>query len=287
MIRYSQGIKLYGIIYMHRISDVRVGGSARKNFNMFCKLCGEDALPNVVLLTSMWGEVTPERGAARERELATDDLLFKPALDSGANMLRYGDSVESARSIISSIMNNSPRALRIQEQLVDAQTDIADTDAGQHLQQELMEFVRKHRAKLVEVQKEMDEALQAKDMQSKKELERVRAGLEQRVSQAEHDYARLNTEFVEEKRKIDGLVQNAMSLLRQEQRRNADAQDELRRYIRLADSNAESFAADRAFWEQSLRQLEAQRSHEGFTVLGKVLAGVFMIAVPMLTGFIL
>ena len=74
--RYQNGIKLSGIIYMHRISDFRVGGVSRRNLSMFRKLCGDETLRNVALVTNMWSEVTSERGAARERELRTDPLLF-------------------------------------------------------------------------------------------------------------------------------------------------------------------------------------------------------------------
>ena len=36
---------------------------------MFKKLCGKDALQNVVLVTTMWDEVDQETGKARENEL--------------------------------------------------------------------------------------------------------------------------------------------------------------------------------------------------------------------------
>ena len=93
---------------MHRISDFRVGGIARRNFSMFRNLCGDENLKNVVIATNMWGEVTPERGAARERELATDDLLFRPVLSHGAQMVRYENSTASAESILSALRSPHP-----------------------------------------------------------------------------------------------------------------------------------------------------------------------------------
>jgi len=63
---YSDSIKLNGILYFHRISDVRMQGSAKKNLLMFKKLCGEDALRNVILVTSMWDRVSMEDGNKRE-----------------------------------------------------------------------------------------------------------------------------------------------------------------------------------------------------------------------------
>lgn len=46
-------VKLAGIVYLHRINDTRLGGSAMKNLRMFKKLCGDDALSCVVLATTM------------------------------------------------------------------------------------------------------------------------------------------------------------------------------------------------------------------------------------------
>ena len=89
MCRYQSGRKLSGLIYMHRISDFRVGGISRRNLNMFRKLCGDETLRNVALVTNMWSEVTPERGAAREHELRTDPLLFAPVVAAGATLLRH------------------------------------------------------------------------------------------------------------------------------------------------------------------------------------------------------
>jgi len=53
----KRGIRLSGILYLHRISDRRMTGSAKKNLLMFKKLCGNNALVNVTLATTMWGTV--------------------------------------------------------------------------------------------------------------------------------------------------------------------------------------------------------------------------------------
>lgn len=71
---YEQGINLAGIIYLHRITDVRMQGSSLKNLTMFQKLCGEGFYNHVVLATTMWGrlgkdEQDADEGGKREKEL--------------------------------------------------------------------------------------------------------------------------------------------------------------------------------------------------------------------------
>ena len=56
-------------MYIHKISEDRFTGVNGKNFRMFRELCGEKTLKNVILMTNMWGRVTPQQGAAREQQL--------------------------------------------------------------------------------------------------------------------------------------------------------------------------------------------------------------------------
>lgn len=66
---YKNRVLLQGIIYLHRIADVRMQGSAKKNLLMFKKLCGEDALKKVVLATTMWDKVPQRQAEEREKQL--------------------------------------------------------------------------------------------------------------------------------------------------------------------------------------------------------------------------
>jgi len=98
MFRYSAGAKLAGVIYVHRISDTTFTNIAGNNFRTFRKVCGDGTLKNVVLMTNMWGQVTPQQGADREQQLR--DKYFKAAIEKGAQLYRHTNSPESARMIL-------------------------------------------------------------------------------------------------------------------------------------------------------------------------------------------
>ena len=53
----SKDIKLSGIIYLHRITDDRVGGTAWRNLRMLHNLVGADKMANVLLVSTRWEEV--------------------------------------------------------------------------------------------------------------------------------------------------------------------------------------------------------------------------------------
>ncbi|KIL67658.1 hypothetical protein M378DRAFT_73626 [Amanita muscaria Koide BX008] len=161
---YENGKKLAGVIYLHRISDFRVGGISRRNFKMFRELCGDDSLKNVLIVTNMWGEVDLQVGLARENELSSKDIFFKPALDKGAQSLRHNNTIESAHNIIRQVMRNPPVTLQIQEELVDQKKDISETAAGIELTKELREQAEKHREAIVELQREMRGTCTVKDL---------------------------------------------------------------------------------------------------------------------------
>lgn len=225
--RYQAGIKLSGIIYMHRISDFRVGGTSRRNFRMFRKLCGDETLKNVTIVTNMWSEVTLERGAARERELATDDVLFKPVLDEGATMERHDGSLTSAQEIVRRIINNTPMTLRVQREIVDEKKDIKETAAGIELDRELAALRAQHKKELAEVREEMEEALAANDLKAKKELEQVRANLEGNIARIEGDRERLSREFAEEKARADATIKEIRGELAKETSERKKREEEM------------------------------------------------------------
>ena len=47
---YDSEIRLSGLVYLHRISDPRMPGSAKRNLHMFQRLCGPQCLQGVVLV---------------------------------------------------------------------------------------------------------------------------------------------------------------------------------------------------------------------------------------------
>ena len=122
---------------------------------MFRQLCGESTLRNVVIVTNMWGEVSKETGDAREQELATKDIFFKPALAKGASLKRHENTPTSAYEILRTIVDNHPLSLQIQRELVDQKKDISQTSAGKELTKEWEEQLEKHRKEMKALQDEM------------------------------------------------------------------------------------------------------------------------------------
>lgn len=165
--RYERGESLGGIIYLHRISDVRFTGTAGKSFKTLLAMCGDDALRNLVIVTNMWGKVDPDVGMAREQELA--ESFFKPALDKGARLLRHDHTPGSAHDAIRTVLENQRVPLQIQEEMVDRWKQVGETAAGKELQRELDRQAEKRLTQLRELQEMLDQT-EADDGETRQEL---------------------------------------------------------------------------------------------------------------------
>jgi hypothetical protein len=206
--RYKDGKKLSGIIYMHRVSDIRVGGISTRNFKLFRELCGENAMKNVAVVTTRWDQVSLSVGEARESQLRND--FFKAALDKGAKLLRHSDNTEqSAREIVRCFLTNVPIGIAIQEDLVDMGKDLSQTRAAatinsiqEELQKQHEEEMRKRREefRLAEIAREAEARKRAADELRALQLEMARenAAAERRAAER-----RAELEAIEEARRED------------------------------------------------------------------------------------
>ncbi|KAH8663862.1 P-loop containing nucleoside triphosphate hydrolase protein, partial [Ilyonectria robusta] len=152
---FVAGTLLSGIIYLHRITDVRMTHASLRNLTLFRKLCGEENLSNVMLVTSWWEVCEPEIAIAREAELKSQGTFWGTMISQGATTDRYNNQSEVAEAIVRRLLPNNPVALKIQEQLVLEQKPLAETDAGTFVHEEMIKLEKRHQENLQAVKEEM------------------------------------------------------------------------------------------------------------------------------------
>ncbi|KAF7374715.1 p-loop containing nucleoside triphosphate hydrolase protein [Mycena sanguinolenta] len=177
---YASGKKLAGVIYMHRISDVRMGGISTRNFKIFRQLCGEGTLRNVVIVTNMWSQVAPDVGEAREAELASDERFFRPALEKGAQMLRN----DNAKGVVDPARAGGP-----------GEGYSADCGGGEELNRELNAQIQRHQEEMAKLQQDLQEAIRVRDEELKKELEIETRKLQAAMTRKQNDAEKLASEY--------------------------------------------------------------------------------------------
>ena len=207
MVRYENGSKLSGIIYIHRISDERFTGMSVRNFRMFRQLCGDSTLKNVVILTNMWGKVKQDVGEARERELA--DVHFKAALDKGAQLVRHHDTIQSSHDIVRRIIKNDPTAFQIQRELVDERKDINQTAAGEAVSEEFNRLIKQHEAEVQALRDELRHALESRNEETRMELEEATNGLKEQMNRIRAELETMASKYKEEKQRMEEAMKQA------------------------------------------------------------------------------
>ncbi|KAM5360952.1 hypothetical protein ACJZ2D_013406 [Fusarium nematophilum] len=254
-------IKLSGIIYMQAITDRKIYGSSLRNLKMFRELCGENPLRNVVFTTSGWGAARLTGGyhkaVANERQLCEAPELWKSLIQRNARVARFEDSPESAFAIIRTLMGQKPLTLQIQRELVEENRNLVDTKAGSVVNEELKALEEKYMNELAQVQCEMKQAIEAKDIEIQESLE---------VSRAEimklRDSARRAQDDLHYKARNDARAAESLRVELREMRSNMemmrDSQD--KRYEETLDRQKQEFedAALRIRAEQIEQQMQFQ-----------------------------
>ena len=222
---------------------------------MFRKLCGESTLRNVILVTNMWRVDSQGINEAREKELSSKFL--KPALDKGAQMARHHNTTESAHDIIRRIVANRPVVLQIQRELVDERKDIIDTAAGESINQELKEQIRRHQAELEALREETRQALEAKDEKMKRELEEVKRDLQEKVEKIERQSKRMVTNYAAEKERMRAKIKEMeQEAKRERERAKAEYDQKLAALTDRLRCSQNASATDREGWEQEIKRLQ-------------------------------
>ncbi|TDL17136.1 hypothetical protein BD410DRAFT_730453 [Rickenella mellea] len=156
-VTYERKIVLAGILYLHRISDNRMAGTPLKNLRMFEKLCGHDALKNIVLVTTMWDEIEDDGeedvGSQREAELV--EKFWKPMISQGSKHVRYHNTTDSAWNIIDDFLKeaNERHAVLLQDEMVSMEMELRETRAGRQLFDTLDGLVKKQQNTIKSIRK--------------------------------------------------------------------------------------------------------------------------------------
>jgi len=189
--RYKAGIKLAGIIYMHRITD---GRPPCRSLRLVGEMCGDKAIKKVMLVTTMWDRVDQETGKRREDELMT--RFWTKMIKCGAACDRFDNSESSAWRIIQYFVRCEAlrEVLLLQKELVDLKKHFNETTVGMVLWNELLESREKQKQALIRLE---CQAQQNPNLAEAVEAEKVRA-----EANIEHTFKQFNAMKISFSRRV-------------------------------------------------------------------------------------
>jgi myosin heavy subunit len=160
----GQPLTIGGIIYVHRITDMRMAGTALKSLRIFEKICGEECFRDVTVVTTMWSMLRNKE--AWEAALLREDILrkrpefFGSLVAGGARFTKYEESRESALKIVEVLASRQHKVvLNLQrEMMISDRMTLSETTAGRFLEGELANTRRRYEKEKKELEEYETEA---------------------------------------------------------------------------------------------------------------------------------
>ncbi|KAI4675994.1 uncharacterized protein J4E84_009793 [Alternaria hordeiaustralica] len=247
---HTEKLRLAGIIFLQRISDVRVGGSGIKNIKMFQKLCGDGPLSSVVLATTMWDMASPNAAIERERELQEQPQLWKRMIDHGSCVFRHDKGKSSALKIIKYLMKRKkPVTLDIQREMVDQNLELVDTGAGGALASSVETLIKHYEKKLKELEQDLKEA---RDQSNKEDREILEASRKQ-----------YQDNIAKQQQEMQNLQVSAAQLIEDAKKRFEESEVSARENMLRAQANhAAELEKQRVVLQRQFKEKYLQMMHE-------------------------
>lgn len=139
----GQSLVLGGMIYVQRITDLRMSGSSLNSLRMFEKICGKDCFKNVLIVTTMWKLLKTQEAwdaaKLRERILKNTPEFFGNMMAGSAWMEPHEGGIEGAFKIADRLAIMHERVhLQLQIEMKSTRSmTLSETTAGRHLEGEL------------------------------------------------------------------------------------------------------------------------------------------------------
>ncbi|CAN9132327.1 unnamed protein product [Alternaria alternata] len=157
--QYKLGVQLKGVLYIHRITDIRFNRSSVKTFEILKGVVGPDALQNVLLVTSRWDGVTQATGSDRERQLR--EKFWAYMLGRGSNMSRFLGDRDSAIALTGQLLCKDVVVLELQKEIVHQKKRLDQTAAGSLVNDNLDALKAQYEKELASLERLKQELLES------------------------------------------------------------------------------------------------------------------------------
>jgi hypothetical protein len=169
---YGRGLPIGGMIYVQRITDMRMSGSSLKSLRIFEKICGERQYKDVVVVTTMWSflKTNEARDAAMMRQKTMGERLefFGNLIKGGASIKAHRDDNQSGLSIVELILDRQRTVvLQLQHEMKGGATmKLEGTTAGKYVEGELANTRDRYETQKRDLEECIEEACDDEDLKN-------------------------------------------------------------------------------------------------------------------------
>ena len=284
---FEKGQLLSGVVYLHRITNTRVAGSARRALHVFQRICGENNYKNVILATTFWNSIAhcEEIGVDREKQLLSNEGFWKCMKEKGAQTIRLARDYKTILPALMEMAAKPKVTLEIQHELKGG-CSLERTMAGLFVKDDATHLETEHERKTAIMQEDFNKRLQ--QQQGRKEAARRMASktaLRSLANKEKSDLAALDREKQAMQRKIDVLRLNQRvreAQLAAKLREEEALEEERTRIREQEEADARRKAGERESEQRCALSLTQRRQVDQQLQLLRAasLAGISSVSVP-------
>ncbi|KAI5838867.1 hypothetical protein DFP73DRAFT_530682 [Morchella snyderi] len=126
--RKADSFPLYGVIFLHDISEIRFSGSQKKTLSILRQMCGEQAMANVIVGTTMWYPGKSKR--FREQEQREADILTQHWRGIHSTVRLHEDDADAAAGILIALLDVPCVNLLVQDEMYQTGGILGETTVG-------------------------------------------------------------------------------------------------------------------------------------------------------------
>ncbi|KAF2118944.1 hypothetical protein BDV96DRAFT_487804, partial [Lophiotrema nucula] len=163
---YKHRLCIGGLIYLHRITDVRLQGAALRCLTVFKRMCGVENFYGLILATTRWDDLSTasskeqELAKERHRELCSTDEFWGDMVKRKALVVQLDAGTTEPMRIVQHILNKERRmVLAIQSQLAVEGRSLHETDAGRFVYKSAESYRNNLQEKIEQVRNEIYEII--------------------------------------------------------------------------------------------------------------------------------
>lgn len=129
--RFPDHFQVQGVIFLHDISETRFSGSQRTTLSILKQICGDKALGNVIVGTTMWNSTNPKK--LSEQKIRENAIKTEHWIGIHKIIRLPEDDRDAAASIVTELLSKPPVPLLVQQEMLVPPHALGCTTVGKEM----------------------------------------------------------------------------------------------------------------------------------------------------------
>jgi hypothetical protein len=258
---YTHDIQISGIIYLHRITDTRLQGSASRALRAFKKMLGESNYCGVVLATTRWDELAYDQlRTAEGRHQELSEKFWADIKEQGGQILRLTAGRNDAMNIVRHIVNKDRRiTLAFQRELMETKLPLCMTGPGIILFEPTTKEYENLQEQLSNVEDTLSTVIASDSASSIAELRTYQEQIVRNLSPLEENIRGMKQNIEDVRKNWDAVLQRDAECIEEELSSSVKVLEEKEAALLIAQESSNSLSIPETWLVEEVGQARRKR----------------------------